>query len=148
TTNTTQAHTGGKARERVAERSESARDRGPNAAWRLGGVAPMSNTAPRWVWRVMVATVVPAGVMAAAAPPGYADPGADPRAGGGPDAGAAPVASAPLGVPPLTPEPALPLATAISPLAEQIIAASAATQRLGEQTKALQDDLAAAHEVT
>jgi peptidoglycan DL-endopeptidase CwlO len=107
----------------------------------------MGDPTPRWVRRVVVASLVPVGVVAAA-PPGFADPGPDPRAGGAPDAGTLPIASAPLVVPPPQAQPAAPAATAMGPLAEQIIAASAATQRLGEQTKALEDELAAARQVT
>jgi hypothetical protein len=107
----------------------------------------MGDPTPRWVRRVVIASVVPVSVLTAA-PPGYADLGPDPRDYGTPDEGTQPIASAPLVVPPPQPTPAVPAATAISPVAEQIIAASAATQRLGEQTKALQDELTAAHQAT
>ncbi len=107
----------------------------------------MGDPTKRWVRRVAVASLVPVGVLTAA-PPGYADLGPDPRDYGTPDEGTQPIASAPLVVPPPQPTPDAPAATAISPVGEQIIAASAATQRLGEQTKALQDELAAVHQTT
>jgi cell wall-associated NlpC family hydrolase len=59
-----------------------------------------------------------------------------------------PTPSAPLIFPPARPQPAQPPVEAIGPLAELIIAESNTTQRLGEQAKALQDDLAAAHTTT
>jgi cell wall-associated NlpC family hydrolase len=88
------------------------------------------------------------GVIATATTTGYADPGPNPRRHLVPASGSVPVASTPLVVPAPQPEPTLPAAAGVGPLAKEIIAASATTQRLGEQVKALQDDLATARAAT
>jgi cell wall-associated NlpC family hydrolase len=102
----------------------------------------------RWVRRITTTTLLPVGLVVTAAHPGYADPGTDPKADLAPASGATPVPSAPLVFPPAKPQSAPPAVDAIGPLAQQIIAESDATQRLGEHAKALQDELAAAHATT
>ncbi len=102
----------------------------------------------RWVRRITTSTLLPVGLVVSAAHPGYADPATDPKADMAPAPGAMPVPSAPLVFPPAKPQPARPPVDVVGPLAQQIIAESDTTQRLGEHAKALQDELAEAHATT
>jgi peptidoglycan DL-endopeptidase CwlO len=102
----------------------------------------------RWARRITAATLLPAGLVAMAVQPAYADPTTEPKGPVAPASGAIPVTSAPLVFPPARPQPAQAPVELIGPLAQQVIALSDATQRLGEQAKSLQDELAAAHAAT
>ena len=100
----------------------------------------------RLIGRAVVATVIPVGLVSATAHPALADPVAAIDAP--PESGAAPVATLPLVFPAAQPLPSAPSSTAVGPLAAEIIAESDLTQRLGEQAKALKDEVDAAHERT
>jgi cell wall-associated NlpC family hydrolase len=86
-------------------------------------------------------------LVTAAAQPAYAEDAA--VAAQVPDAGSEPAPNSPIMFPTsVTAQPARPSADAVGPLAAQIIAASDAAQHLGEQLKALDDELTAAKVVT
>jgi hypothetical protein len=109
------------------------------------GTVPDERTRRRLLGRAIIATAIPVGLVSATAHPALA---ADPAPEAPPEAGAFPVASSPLLFPAAANQVAAPSSSAVGPLAAEIIAESDLTQRLGEQAKALEEELTAAHERT
>jgi cell wall-associated NlpC family hydrolase len=100
--------------------------------------------------RAFVATVIPVGMVSAAAHPAFADPvppatapDAPEVADAAPASGAVPLPSQPLQFPTQATAAGLPT-DAVGTLAAEIVSISDATQRLGEQAKAVQEELDAA----
>ena len=97
----------------------------------------------RWMSRAATAAAITVGLITAAIRPAIAAPTAN-----GPDGGATPIAPGELRFP-TVPQPIVGApAEAIGPLGAEIIAASSAAERLGEQLKAIDDELAAAQTIT
>jgi cell wall-associated NlpC family hydrolase len=109
----------------------------------------------RWITRaatlVLTVGIVAGGAGAALAAPGplQAFPGAAPSsaAAAGPSGGSVPVAAGPLTLPP-KPDPVAPPSVGdVGPFAVEIMTASADAERLGEQLKVVNDDLATANDI-
>jgi len=103
----------------------------------------------RWMGRAFVATVIPVGMVSAAAHPAFADPvapataDAPEAADAAPNSGAVPLPSQALQFPTQATAAGLPT-DAVGALAADLVTISDTTQRLGEQAKAVQEELDAA----